>query len=243
MIDRQELAQQLRALGVGGGALMVHASLRRLGTVAGGADGVLDALQEALAPDGTLLMMLGADASVPFDAATTPADPEMGVLAETFRRRPGVRVNDHAASRYAAIGPLAAPLLEPMPLHDYHGPRSVLERLVEIGGAVLRLGADTDTMTLTHYAEYLAELPEKRRSRLRYLRADIGEQWIESLDDTDGIADWENGGDDDYFARILIDFLATGKARTGLVGRCNAELVPARDFVEFATTWMEDRLG
>lgn len=215
---------------------MVHASLRKVGPVVGGADTLLDALLETLTPKGTLLMVLGANEDEPFDMHITEASEDMGVLAEVFRQRQGTRVNDHAACRYGAIGPQSLELLEPIPLHDYHGPGSVLERFTALGGSVLRLEADTDTVTLTHWAEYLANVPNKRRVRLRYVRADIGEQWIESLDDTDGIAEWSGG---DYFPEILLDFLAAGHARIGLVGNCTAELLEAKTFVNFAAKWME----
>ena len=39
---------------------MVHASLRAVGPVDGGADRVIDALEAAVGPDGTLLVGLGA---------------------------------------------------------------------------------------------------------------------------------------------------------------------------------------
>jgi aminoglycoside N3'-acetyltransferase len=238
MHSRATLGRQLTDLGVGGRApLMVHASLRRVGTIEGGADALLDALFESLGPDGTLLMALGADADSPFEALTSPAETDMGVLAEVFRRRAGTRVNDHAAGRFGAAGPLSAELLEPTPLHDYHGPGSVMSRFAALEGRVLRLGADPDTVTLTHWAEYLADVPDKRRVRVRYVRADIGEQWIEGLDDNDGIV-----GDGEYFPRILEDFLAAGHARTGPVGSCTAELFPAPVFVDFAVGWMESRL-
>jgi aminoglycoside N3'-acetyltransferase len=237
-----QLVAELRALGVRrGGALMIHASMRRVGPVEGGAAGVVSALQEAVGPDGTLLMVLSADEDEPFDALRSPVDTaDMGVLAEVFRTFPGVRVNDHAADRFAALGPGALHLLEPTPLHDYHGPGSVLERLTAAGGQVLRLGSNPDTVTLTHYAEYLAQVPDKRRVSRRYVRADTGEQWIDSLDDTDGIAEWVHG---DYFPQIFLDYVAAGAARVGPVGRCTAELVEAPDFVAHAVRWMEAHLA
>lgn len=219
--------------------LMVHASLRKIGPIAGRAEALLDALIESLGPRGTLLMILGADDEEPFDALSSQADEDVGVLAEVFRQRAGVRVNDHAAARYGAIGPQSLPLLEPVPLHDYHGPGSVVARFTDSGGFVLRLGANVDTVTVTHWAEYLARVPNKRRARRRYERAGSGEQWIEGLDDDDGIADWEHG---DYFSQVLLDFLKTGQARTGPVGACNAELFPARTFVDFAVGWLEAHL-
>lgn len=237
-----ELVAQLGALGVrSGSVVMVHASLRKVGPVEGGAAGVVAALKAAVGADGTVLMVLSAVEDRPFDARTSPVDvSDMGVLAEVFRTYPGVEVNDHPADRFAALGPDAGFLLHPSPVDDYHGPGSVLERLTQRGGTVLRLGANVDTVTLTHYAEYLAAVPHKRTVRRRYVRADTGEQWIASLDDNEGIAEWSGG---DYFAQILLDYRAAGAMRTGLVGRCQAELLDARDFVAFATRWMNEHLG
>lgn len=239
---RTTLAEQLRSLGVQAGVpLMIHCSLRKVGPIVGGAQALLDALVEVTSPGGTLMMLLGADLSVPFDAKTTPVDvEEMGVFAEVFRQHPAVCVNDHAAARYGALGPASRALVEPIPLHDYHGPGSVLERFTEAGGMVLRLGADVETVTLTHWAEYRAHLPNKRRAKLPYRRADIGEQWIDSLDDTHGIRDWPRG---DYFPQVWLDFRAAGHARTATVGRTVAELFDAQRFVRFATAWIESNLG
>ena len=97
-----------------------------------------------------------------------------------------------------------------------------------------------DTVTLTHYAEYLADVPHKRRVRRRCVRADVGELWIESLDDTDGIAVWDGG---DYFPQIFLDYRASGRVRVGPVGRCEAELFDAAAFVAFAVDWMNRHLG
>ena len=103
---------------------------------------------------------------------------------------------------------------------------------------MLRLGADADTVTLTHWAEYLAKVPGKRRVRRRYVRGDSGEQWIESLDDSGGIFDWDDG---DYFSQIWLDFIRSGQVRTGPVGRCTGEIFPSASFVKFAVKWLEAR--
>lgn len=237
-----ELIAQLRSLGVGeDDIVMIHASMRKVGPVEGGAAGLIEALKATVGAGGTLLMVLSADEDEPFDALRSPVDIEdMGVLAEVFRTYPGTSVNDHPADRFAALGPRASYLLEPTPLHDYHGPGSVLERLTQSAGKVLRLGANVDTVTLTHYAEYLADVPNKIRVRRRYVRADTGELWIESLDDTDGIATWDQG---DYFPQIFLDYRASGAVRIGPVGRGEAELFDAAPFVKFAAEWMSQRLA
>lgn len=236
------LVEQLKALGLGpADVVMTHASMRQVGAVEGGAKGLIEAQLAAVGAEGVLLMVLGADEHQPFDALRTPVDiADMGILAEVFRTYPGVRVSDHPTARFGAIGTRAEALLEPMPLHDYHGPASPLERLCQLKGRVLRLGADPDTVTLTHYAEYLADVPNKVRVRRRYVRADRGEIWIESLDDNDGIADWPHG---DYFEQIYLDYRASGAVRRGVVGRCNAELFEAENFVAFAVQWMNRELA
>jgi hypothetical protein len=37
--------------------------------------------------------------AVPFDSLVTPADPDVGVLAEVFRRRPSTIVSNHPDGR------------------------------------------------------------------------------------------------------------------------------------------------
>ena len=55
------LTADLRRLGVAGGdLLMVHASLRAVGPVDGGADAVVDSLEAAVGSDGTLFMNMSA---------------------------------------------------------------------------------------------------------------------------------------------------------------------------------------
>jgi aminoglycoside N3'-acetyltransferase len=240
MVTRDTLLHQLQDLGVQSeSSLMVHAGLRKIGPIDGGGDALLDALPSAIGPAGTLLMPLGSEEDEPFDARHSPAERDIGVLAELLRRRTGTEINDHPAGRFAAHGAKALELLEPAPLHDYLGPDSVLARFTAANGWVLRLGADPDTVTLTHLAEYLADLPSKRRIRRHYTWADGREAWIESLDDTDGIVEWTEG---DYFGRILTDFVAAGHARCGRVGNATAELFAADPFVRFAVDWMEKHL-
>lgn len=240
-VRREAIVADLAGLGIGlCTPIMVHASLRRIGPIEGGAGTLIDSLSEAQGGSGTFVMPLGSRDGDLFDALTSPAEADIGVLAEVFRQREGVRVNDHPAGRFAALGPLAGQILEPIPLHDYYGPGSPLSRFASLGGWVLRLGADPDTVTLTHWAEYLANVPGKRRVRRRYVRADSGEQWIESLDDSNGIVDWPHG---DYFSQILIDFLGAGQTHSGRVGNCRAEFFPGQPFVEFAAAWMEKNLA
>lgn len=241
MLSSETLKNQLVTLGLReGDTLMVHASLRKLGPVVGGASTVIRSILEVIGQSGTMLMVLGSRDGDIFDARSSPSDPEMGVLAEEFRKYPGVDVNDHPAARFAAIGANSQLLLNPAPLHDYYGESSVLQRFVNGGGKVLRLSPNIDTTTVTHYAEYLARVSPKRRVRRRYVTKAEGEIFIDSLDDCDGIQDWPKG---DYFGQILIDYIARKSCSTSKVGDCTAELIEAMDLVNFAIDWMELNLG
>jgi aminoglycoside N3'-acetyltransferase len=264
MIDRVGLMRDLAALGVqGGDSVMVHASLRKLGLArsqfgAGGPELLLDALEAAVGPSGTLVMILGSDyaydwvnqrpvqerarlleGTPPFDARTARALPEVGWFAEVFRLRPGTVLSDNPSGRFAARGCDAQALLGDQPWNDYYGAGSPLEKLCERGGKVLRLGADPNTVTVLHYAEYVARIAKKRRTRWDYVITRDGAPahvWIDCLDDSEGIADW----DEDYFAVITNAYVAQGRASGGCVARAPSELLDAADFVRFGAAWMEE---
>ena len=242
-LSRDELTASLRRLGVADGDLvMVHASLRAIGPVEDGAAGVVRALDAAVSPSGTVMMTLGArEDGEPFDCHLTPADPDIGVLAEIFRQTPGTLVSDHPEGRFGARGRLAEALLRDVPWDDYYGPGSPLERLIEAQGRVLRLGADRDTVTVIHYAEYLADVPDKRRVlRQPLVRTPDGPriQAVHCLDDSGGIVNYPG---EDYFAQILDAFLTATASPRGSIGQARSELIDAAALVNFAAQWMTDR--
>src|SRR5947208_12332242 len=60
MHSRDDLARDFRSLGVmPGDVVMLHASVRAVGEVAGGPDEIHLALKDALTPEGTLMMYAG----------------------------------------------------------------------------------------------------------------------------------------------------------------------------------------
>jgi hypothetical protein len=62
---------------------------------------------------------------------------------------------------------------------------------------------------------------------------------VECLDDEHGIVDWLG---EDYFATILRDYLALGRARQGLVGGA-VRLIEAEDLATFGAGWMTARFS
>jgi aminoglycoside N3'-acetyltransferase len=224
-LSRAEVTEQLRALGVeAGGVLLVHTSFRATRPVEGGPLGLIEALHDALGSDGTLVMpsWSGAD-DQPFDPLTTPAAPDLGVVADAFWRTPGVVRGEHCFA-FAAAGPQAARITsDPLPLPP-HIPESAVGRVHDLDGQVLLLGVGHDADTSLHLAEVLAGVPYRLPKYCTVLRGGRP-------------ARIEYGENDHCCARFALadDWLrARGLQLEGPVGHAHARLARARDIVVIA---------
>jgi len=169
-VTQQQIVAGLKELGLPRGAiLMVHSSLSSLGYVMGGPGTVIDALLEALGPEGTLLMPTHpARDGRTFDVETIPSD--MGLITETFRRRPDVLRSRHPYHPVTAYGARAREMLrdhEQSAVPD--GPETPYGRLISEGGWVLHIGCDLDTLTLLHTVEAELDLPYLRELEMDYV--------------------------------------------------------------------------
>ena len=220
------LLAQLRALGVrAGDVLLVHTSFRAVRPVAGGPSGLIAALREALGPEGTLVMpSWGDDDATPFDPATTPVAPDLGVVAETFRRFPGVERSAHPFA-FAALGPSAGRVTgDPLPLPP-HAPASPVGRVHELDGRVLLLGVGHDADTTLHLAELLGGAPYRTRKHCT-VRGEDGRPVRVEYGENDHCCE--------RFALADEWLRARGLQREGRVGNATARLVRARDVVDVA---------
>ncbi|MPZ39698.1 MAG: AAC(3)-VI family aminoglycoside N-acetyltransferase [Rhizobiales bacterium] len=225
------MADQLRALGVeAGGVVLVHTSFRAVGPMEGGPLGLIAALRNALGPDGTLVMPSMSDNDdAPFDPATSRAAPDLGVVADTFWRIPGVARSDHPFA-FAAIGWHAAAITaDPLPLPP-HGAESPVGRVRDLDGQVLLLGCGYDACTTLHLAELLADVPYRVPRHCTVL--------------TDGHAVRIDYGENDHccerFALAEQWLRSRGMQAEGLVGHAHARLARARDIVTVAREYLSD---
>jgi aminoglycoside N3'-acetyltransferase len=204
--------------------LLVHTSFRAVRPVDGGPCGLLDALQASVGPSGTLVMLsYTGDADAVFDPLRTPASADLGVVADTFWRLPGVLRSSHPEA-FAARGPLAAQIVDgplPLPPHRYESP---IGRVYDLDGQVLLLGVGHEADTSLHLAEMLAGVPYRVPKHCtvlhdgRPLRIDYG----------------ENDHCCELFA-LADDWLrASGLQSEGPVGNAHARLFRARDVVRLA---------
>ena len=256
MYARRELVKHLRTLGVApGDTVMVHASVRSVGDVAGGPDQIHLAIKDAIGAQGTLLMYascpqyydevgrgtLAPDVEAelreklpPFDAHTARSARDNGALVELLRTFPGSSVNDHVV-RFVAWGARAGHLLAPQPWDYAYGAGSALERFLELDGKILMLGSDHDTVTFLHYAEHVGDFPGKRVIRYQVPLLERGERvwrWMAEVDTSDGGAHphWP----DRFFAKIVDGHLRTTGNRGGRVGDAPSWVMSARALHEYA---------
>ncbi len=224
-IASAQAAAQLLSLGVEpGGVLVVHSAFSQVRPIEGGPQGLIDALLAALGPRGTLVMpSMSDDDEHSFDAAATPCLENMGVVAETFWRMPGVLRSDNPHA-FAAIGPRAAEIVAAHPLDVPHGLDSPVGRVYEMDGQILLLGVGHDANTTVHLAENMAGARYLRPKHLTVLRDGRPEKFeYRELDHCcQGFA-------------LLDEWLeAEGKQRRGRVGHGEARLMRSRDVVEAA---------
>lgn len=252
---RARLAEDVAALGLlSGDAVLTHAGLRAIGPILGGPDALIDAIMDAIGPDGTLLGYCDwqfeddyADrpelrAQIPpFDPLRSRAARENGAFPEMLRTVPGARRSANPGASCAALGGRAEWFTADHAMHYGYGPLSPFGRLVDVKGKVLMIGAPLDTMTLLHHAEHLANIPNKRVIRYKAPVLVAGRtEWLdfEEFDTSDPVI---HGLPDDYFATIVADFLEAGESRRGKVGDADAVLVDAASIVAFGIDWLEKR--
>lgn len=152
-LTKAEIIRGLRELGVRPGmVVMAHSALSAFGEVEGGADTIIDALEEAVGPEGTLLMPAMGGAPV-FDVSETRSN--VGEITERFWRRPETTRSIHPTHSVAGVGPLVDQLLAGhLDQSTAIGPESPWGRVAaHDNGYILFLGCDQDRNTLLHTAE------------------------------------------------------------------------------------------
>lgn len=249
------MGSDLRLLGLQpGDTVLVHASLRALGWVSGGAAAVVRAFLDVLESAGTVVVpahtaynrdpstwtdypvpreqWLSVRAALPaFDPRVTPSS-GMGTIAEQVRTWRGAVRSDHPQSSFAAVGPAAEGLLRGHALTSHLGEESPLRRLEDIDAWVLLLGVGWGTCTAFHLGEYRQPDPPVRSYSCVTLTP-RGREWVTFpdivLDDRD-------------FAELGADFEATrGGVVSGQLGNASARFFRIRAATDFATWWLRRR--
>jgi aminoglycoside 3-N-acetyltransferase len=258
LLTRELLTREFTRLGVrAGDVLLVNSSLHSIGWVCGGATVVVQALLDAVGPQGTVVVPAQtpdnrdparwSHCPVPaqwwdtirdhlpaFDPALTPSF-GMGVIAERVRTWPGSVRSGHPLTSFAAVGARAAALLARHDLGSQLGDGSPLAALERAGAKVLLLGVGYEKCTAFHLGE--SRLPDLRVVQLTaVMRAENRREWVR----------FETAGLDDHdFGELGAAYEAAcdndGSLCRGMVGAATSRLFPIRGAVRFAESWLAPR--
>ncbi len=235
-LKASEFKEQLLRLGLREGMdVLVHSSLRRIGKVDGGADAVLDVLQEILGPQGTLILPTHTWATVTgdqpvFHVLHSPSC--VGALTEVFRKRPGVIRSLHPTHSVGAGGARAqwytADQLQatsPCP------PESAYGRICRVeNGAILLLGVTLMNNTTLHSLEEEAGLEGlyyPQESTYHVIDAQGAEHVMHVRAHRDDYRDYK------YWLDQEIPLFQAGILRLGLTGRGYSRLIQAKPYRRF----------
>lgn len=252
-ITVSSLKKDFSRLGLKAGmTVIVHSSMSSLGWVCGGPVAVIQAIEEVLTEEGTLVMPAhSSDNSEPsrwvnppvpeswfepirgetpaFDMDFTPTA-WMGKIAETFRKQPGVLRSDHPLYSFCAWGKHKEKITANVPLDFAMGKGSPLERIYELDGKVLLIGVGHENNTSLHLAEHLVDYPGKKFKTEGSAVRQKGERvWIE-------FEDIEYN--DNCFEELGKAFTETGKEIRGRVGLAECRFMNQREAVDFAGSWL-----
>lgn len=249
------LIADLRDLGLGpGDGIWVHASMRSMGHVAGGAPTVIEALQHVVTDTGLVGMPgFSDDAYFPsdvdraalsdeeiarmeyevtgFDPVTSPTS-EMGVIAETFRTWPGTQRSRHATTSVCLNGAGADHLITPHAEAWATGPASPFGRMRDRPDMkILLIGVGWHRCTPLHTAEDYAT--HKRTKIRRFKTGPRDAPWVETPDVADDVGR--------LFPAAGAAFEATGAVTLGRLGDADVKLCGYDELVRFAAPWLSDR--
>lgn len=254
------MTDDFRRLGITpGDTVMVHASVRSVGRIAGGPDQIHLALKDALTEAGTLMMYASCPEHVdevgrgnlidveerelleklpPFDPLTARSARDNGALVELLRTYPGSKVNAHVA-RFVVWGRHADYLISRQPWNYAFGRESALERFVSLDGRILLIGCDHDTVTFLHYAEHIIDIPNKRVARFKVPVVENGARVWREMEEFDtsssgAHANWP----DRFFARLVDTYCADIGNRESTVGDARSIVIDARGLLTFSLAMM-----
>jgi len=223
IFTKEKLVSDLKKIGVEeGDILFIHSSFKSLGKVEGGAQTVIEALEEAVGEEGTILMPvfnLVKDRIGTWDINTTPST--TGYLTEYFRKMPGTLRSDHYSHSVAARGKKAKELIlghrgakgmiSPWD-HELFGctfgyESPFMKLYFEPKSKILMLGVDYNSSTFCHLVEVI--------------------YWNERLIN-------DNKAQYVWLDRIKLGeyFDSLGKAKTGFIGKAYSRLFKIREFVD-----------
>jgi len=238
MLTLDEMVRGFRELGVeAGDTLLVHSSYKSFGPVEGGPQTVVNALEEALGPEGTLIMPtfnFDFNKGQPWDVRSTPS--QMGVLTELVRKDPRARRVFHPIYSFAILGK-HADMLGGLRYKSSYERDSVFGKLRDLDAKIMVVGLSyTNSMTFFHHIEQMEGVD------YRFLKQFTGE-----------VTDWDGSTRTDTFEMLVRDvdrgvitevdpmgklMEEAGVIKVGKIGEAAVKLMKANEVYAFTAREM-----
>lgn len=163
MHTHDTLLEQLHHMGINQhGVVLIHSSMKSLGEVEGGADTVLNVLEEYM-KDGLLVLPTHTWANINTSNPTFYVEESpscIGILPEIFRKRPGVIRSWHPTHSVAALGKDAEIFTAGDERFDTPCARgSAWGKLLDQQATILLVGVDFRRNTFIHGVEEWLDIP------------------------------------------------------------------------------------
>ncbi|HOX37300.1 MAG TPA: AAC(3) family N-acetyltransferase [Candidatus Brocadiia bacterium] len=233
-MTKDEIESCLRSLEVSrGDVVFFHSSLKSIGQVEGGPDAVIDAFLETVGESGTLVLpalcmydweKLGREGvEKAWDIRTTPA--YVGLIPETFRKRPGVIRSDNPTHSVTAFGRDAFEITKDHRIArggewaanrpiwastGAFGDNSPWDRLCRLDARYMLIGVDFNSCTLLHHVQAVHLERDQRKKDAHAPWPEFDFRWM--------------GG----------KLEETGIVRTGMIGNARTRLMRCRELVDAA---------
>lgn len=229
--QRDELQQQLHVMGIlPTDTVMLHSSLRRIGPVEDGGEGLIDALREYLR-DGLLLIPTHTWATVNAENPYYDAGKDMpciGTLPQLAAFHPDGKRSRHPTHSIAAFGKRAEEYIcgeekaqTPAP------PDGCWGRLYKEDAKILLAGVTQNRNTYLHAVEEMLDIPDRLGEKPYLVHGKDGqgcewEQWMRPhrCSQTNDVSQ--------FFPKYLPAFEKYGAVRFGQLGSARAEICSAR---------------
>jgi len=238
MLTYRDLTTRLRDLGLGpGGRVIAHVFLPALGPIVGGAETVLGSLLAScdilLMPSFTYQTMVTPATGPPENGLSYGSDPDQntraefyhpdlspdpafGEVVEALRTKPGALRSRHPVLSFVGLG-----ADEGINAQTLDAPLAPIGWLAEQDADVLLLGTTHISNVSLHYAEHLA-------GRKQFLR------WALTLEGVVACPSFPGCSDGFEAIQPHLD----GIPRLARIGAAEAQLIPLRDLVHVAVSWI-----
>ena len=248
-VSKIQIINDLKKLGVEeGDVLYVFSSLKSIGYVPGGPEVVIDALTEALGPDGTLVlpcfyfiggeMTLTLEENKIFNPKTTPT--VLGLIPEAFRRRPGVYRSVHPTHSVCAFGSRAKWITDG---HENcattFGKGTPFDKMMELDAKSLGIGVNIfRVISFIHYFEDVTDnFPINVYCEKKYEVRVIADGEIKTMKvkahDPEVAKTRTDHKQGEFIREYLTDYLIhRGLLKVGFVGEAESWVIRVRDFVK-----------